>query len=167
MTFFILAPFALEVYWEHEEMMGNHPIGPSSLLNPCNCNQHNLSVFLHFSQVSAASGARGSSSDPNSRIEVGNVSAYFPFHFVVVQPQVDAGDLLKLKTTDDGEDILVVPTSGRISLARFDAYASMLIICEPWQTSHPSGSQEALSEHVLAGNERPRMHVQLVWDRAA
>ena len=67
---------------------------------------------------------------------VGNISVYFPFHFVVVQSQVDAGDLLKLKKTDDGDDILVVPTSGRISLARFDAYASMLIICEPWQTSH-------------------------------
>ena len=148
MKFIIRAPFALEVYWEHEEMMGNHPIGPSSLWNPCNCNQHNHSVFLHFSQVSAASGARGSSFDPNSRKVVGNVSAYFPFHFVVVQSQVDAGDLLKLKKTDDGDDILVVPTSGRISLARFDAYASMLIICEPWQTSHPSGSQEALSEHA-------------------
>ncbi len=117
---------------EHEEMMGNHPIGHSSLWNPCNGDQHNLTVFLHFSQVSAASGARGSSSDPNSRKVVGNVSAYFPFHFVVVQSQVDAGDLLKLKKTDDGEDIFVVPTSGRISLARFDAYASILIICEPF-----------------------------------
>ena len=99
MIFYIRAPFALEVDWELEEMMGNHPIGLPAcgiLAISTNTISH---YFLHFSLVSAASGARHSSSAPNSIKEVGNVSAYFPFHFVDIQCQVDAGDLLNPKKT--------------------------------------------------------------------